>query len=112
MRRIVSFEEQPARAALRGRRGRGRRRAVAAGAFSRALKSRGDVIVDLAELSFADASLMFDLAMLAKRLRDARPPSPARDAQPQIARLIELVGLHRFPGVLVGSRRHPRSPSL
>jgi anti-anti-sigma regulatory factor len=57
------------------------------------------VIVDLTELAFADASLMLDLAMLARRLRAHGRAILLRGAQPQIRTLIELVGLHRLPGV-------------
>jgi anti-anti-sigma regulatory factor len=59
------------------------------------------VIVDLSELVFADASLMLDLAMLARRLRHAGSALRVRGAQPQIRALIEYVGLHRLPGVTV-----------
>jgi anti-anti-sigma regulatory factor len=57
------------------------------------------VIVDLSELAFADASLMLDFAMLARRLRAHGRALRLRDAQPQIRTLIEIVGLHRLPGV-------------
>lgn len=57
------------------------------------------MIVDLRELSFADASLMVDLAMLARRLRAHGLALYLRGAQPQIRTLIELVGLHRLPSV-------------
>ena len=57
------------------------------------------MVVDLRELSFADASLMVDLAMVARRLRQAGSLMTLRGAQPQIQRLIELVGLDRLPGV-------------
>ena len=60
---------------------------------------KADVIVDLSELVFADASLMLDLAMLARRLRSRGRAVLLRGAQPQIETLIELVGLHRLPGV-------------
>lgn len=73
----------------------GRRR----GAISRALKSRADVVVDFRDLYFADPSLMVDLAMLARRLRRRGVGLWIRGAQPQITRLIELVGLHRLDGV-------------
>ncbi len=65
----------------------------------RAIRAQRDVVVDLSELVFADASLMVDLAMLARRLRTGGQKILLRDAQPQIQRLIELVGLHRLPGV-------------
>jgi len=68
-------------------------------AFARAVKSGGDVVVDLSELVFADSSLIFDLAILAQRMRSHGCRLRVRQAQPQVARLIELVGLHRQPGV-------------
>lgn len=55
--------------------------------------------VDLTDLRFADASLMIDLAMLARRLRMRGRRVLVHGAQPQIYTLIELVGLHRIPGV-------------
>ena len=68
-------------------------------AFACAVKSGGDVVVDLSELVFADSSLIFDLAILAQRMRSHGCRLRVRQAQPQVARLIELVGLHRQPGV-------------
>lgn len=68
-------------------------------ALSRALKVQSDLVVDLTGLEFADASLMLDLAMLARRLRKAGSAMVVRGAEPQIRTLIELVGLHRLPGV-------------
>jgi anti-anti-sigma regulatory factor len=68
-------------------------------ALTRALRAQTDVTVDLTELAFADASLMLDLAMLARRLRADERQLLLRGAQPQIRTLIELVGLHRLPGV-------------
>ena len=65
----------------------------------RAIHAQTDVVVDLSELVFADPSLMVDFAMLARRLRASGRKILLRDAQPQIQRLIELVGLHRLPGV-------------
>jgi len=59
------------------------------------------VVVDLTELVFADTSLMLDLAMLARRLRVRGRAILLRGAQPQIRRMIEIVGLHRLPGVLL-----------
>ncbi len=56
-------------------------------------------MVDLSELVFADTSLMLDLAMLSRRLRRRGRAILLRGAQPQIWTLIELVGLHRLPGV-------------
>lgn len=59
------------------------------------------MVVDLSELVFADTSLMLDLAMIARRLRRHGRALLLRGAQPQIKTLIEMVGLHRLPGVLV-----------
>jgi anti-anti-sigma regulatory factor len=69
--------------------------------LARAIRAQADVIVDLGELSFADASLMVDLAMLARRLRTHGSSIRLRGAQPPIQALIEQVGLHRLPGVRV-----------
>jgi anti-anti-sigma regulatory factor len=74
----------------------------------RAIQARKDVIVDLSELAFADSSLMVDLALVARRLRVSGAAIRLRGAQPQIMRLIELVGLHRLPGV----RLDGTSPAL
>ncbi|MDQ3851059.1 MAG: hypothetical protein M3296_10670 [Actinomycetota bacterium] len=60
--------------------------------------------MDLTELAFADASLMLDLAMVARRLRMAGSAMRLRGAQPQIRTLIEYVGLHRLPGVTLETR--------
>ena len=57
--------------------------------------------MELAELAFADASLMLDLAMIARRLRKAGRMLILRGAQPDISVLIEYVGLHRLPGVAI-----------
>lgn len=70
-------------------------------ALSRALTATSDVVVDLSQLVWADPSLMLDLAMVARRLRRAGRDLVIRGAQPQIERLIELVGLHRLPGVRI-----------
>jgi anti-anti-sigma regulatory factor len=59
------------------------------------------VLVDLHGLVFADPSLMVDLAMVARRVRQAGGQIRIRGAQPQILRLIAIVGLHRLPGVVV-----------
>jgi anti-anti-sigma regulatory factor len=48
---------------------------------------------------FADTTLMVDLAMLSNRLRRRERRLLLQGAQPQIMHLIELVGLHRLPGV-------------
>ena len=95
---IVTFCEEPTILTCSGDEDRAtqslRRRAL-----SRALAANRDLLVDLSELSFADASLMVDLAMVARRLRQAGSSMRLRGAQPQIQRLIELVGLDRLPGV-------------
>jgi len=67
--------------------------------MTRAIRAQADVVVDLSELVFADASLMVDLALLARRLRAHGRAILLRGAQPQIRTLIELVGLHKVPGV-------------
>ena len=68
-------------------------------AISSALRSRADVHVDLRELTFADSSLMIDLALLARRLRASGRALRLQGAQPHIRRLIELMGLDRLPAV-------------
>ncbi len=70
-------------------------------ALSRAFRAAGDVVVDLRELDFADSSVMIDLALLARRLRHAGRVILLTGPQPQVRRLIELVGLHRLPGVVL-----------
>lgn len=64
--------------------------------------------MDLSELAFADSSLMVDLAVLARRLRFRGRAVRLSGAQPQVLTLIELVGLHRLPGV----RLEGASPAL
>lgn len=59
------------------------------------------MIVDLSELGFADVSLMLDLALLARRLRAHGWAILLRGPQPQIRTLIETVGIHRLPGVVL-----------
>lgn len=73
-----------------------RRRAVV-----RAIKARTDILVDLSQLSCADISLMLDFVTLARRLRLQGLALELRDPQPQIAALLELVGLDRSPGVQI-----------
>lgn len=63
------------------------------------MKAHGDVIVQLSELSFADTSLMLDLAALARRLRHRGSVLCLRAPQAQVRILIELVGLNRLDGV-------------
>jgi anti-anti-sigma factor len=70
-------------------------------ALTRAIRSQADVVVDLSELTFADSSLMVDFAVLARRLRTHGRKIFLRGAQPNVRRLIELVGLHRLPGVML-----------
>ena len=67
--------------------------------MSAALGARTDVVVDLTELTFADSSLMVDLAVLAQRLRAEGRKLRLRAPQPHIQKLIELMGLHRMPAV-------------
>ncbi len=69
--------------------------------MSAALAVKTDLLVDVSELAFADVSVMLDLALVARRLRQAGRRIVVRGAAPQIATLIELVGLHRMPGVTV-----------
>ncbi len=66
------------------------------------MRSRADVVVDLRELTFADASLMLDLAVLARRLRAQGRALLLRGPQPHIQRLIEMMGLDKLPAVAVG----------
>src|SRR5215212_1471437 len=82
--RIVSFDEQLGVLRVTGDEDRttsGRRRRP----LSAALSATRDVIVDLADLNFADPSLMIDLACLAQRLRAHGPhaaPAPPAAAHP------------------------------
>src|SRR3954447_22895068 len=69
-------------------------------AMSRALAASTYVVVDLGELTFADSSLMLDLAMVARRLRMAGRRLHLRNAQPQVWRVIEVVGVHRLARVV------------
>ena len=95
---IVDFDQQPPTLRCRGdedRSTQGSRRQ----ALVRAIQTEADVVVDLSELVFADASLMLDLAIVARRLRSHGRSLLLRGAQPQIRTLIEIVGLHRLPGV-------------
>ncbi|HEV3230446.1 MAG TPA: STAS domain-containing protein [Solirubrobacteraceae bacterium] len=71
------------------------------GPLSRALRGEDHLTVDLSELVFADTSLMLDLVMLARRLGKRERIMRMRGAQPQIQRLIELLGVHRLPGIAV-----------
>lgn len=98
--RIVDYAEHPPTLRCSGdedRATQARRRP----ALARAIKAPADVVVDLAELTWADASLMLDFVMLARRLRARGRGVALCNAQPQIVALIELVGLDRLPGVRV-----------
>jgi anti-anti-sigma factor len=97
---IVSFDEQLGILRVSGEEDRmtsGRRRRPLSAAFG----APRDVIVDLSELSFADSSLMIDLAVLAQRLRARGRKLLLRQPQPNVRQLIEIVGLHRLPSVLL-----------
>ncbi len=69
--------------------------------MTRALHAEFDVVVDLTELVFADASLMADLAMVSRRLRQRGSALLLMGARPQIVAVIENFGLHRLPGVRI-----------
>jgi anti-anti-sigma factor len=97
---IVSFSEHPPVIRCAGDEDRSTQ-SIRRPALSRALHAGGTVLVDLHELVFADPSLMVDLAMVARRLRQCEGNMRIRGAQPQIHRLIELVGLHRMPNVIL-----------
>jgi anti-anti-sigma factor len=99
-RRIVSYSEHPAVLCCTGDEDRSTQ-SLRRPALSRALRAGGTVLVDLNGLVFADPSLMIDLAMVARRIRQAGGTLRLRGAQPQIQRLIELVGLDRMPGIVV-----------
>jgi anti-anti-sigma regulatory factor len=100
---IVDFTESPPVLRCAGDEDRStqgcRRRALV-----RAIRAQTDVVVDLSELGFADVSLMIDLALLARRLRVGGRAIRLRGAQPQIRTLIEMVGIHRLPGVELEGR--------
>ena len=104
---IVDFDETSAILRCQGDEDRAtqgcRRRAL-----TLAIRAQRDVVVDLTALVFADSSLMLDLAALARRLRSHGHSVRLRCPQPQILNLIELVGLHRLPGV----RLEGASPAL
>ena len=67
--------------------------------MTRALRVSSDLVVELADLHFADPSLMVDLAFVARNVRRRDARLVLRMPQPQIRRLIEMVGLDRMPGV-------------
>jgi anti-anti-sigma regulatory factor len=75
----------------------------------RALKAKADVVVDLEDLSWADASLMLDFVMLARRMRAHGRELSLREPQPQVMVLLALVGLDRLPGVRI-ERTVPAEP--
>ena len=75
--------------------------ALRRGAMARASTATDDVVVDLTELVFADSSLMLDLMMLTQRIRRRGRRVLLQGAQPQIRALIEMVGVHRLPDVIV-----------
>jgi anti-anti-sigma regulatory factor len=107
---IVSFDEQLGLLRVTGEEDRttsGRRRRP----LSVALRATRDVVVDLSELNFADPSLMIDLACLAQRLRARGRTLSLRHPQPHIRQLIELVGLHRLPSVLVIAAQPAPAPA-
>jgi anti-anti-sigma regulatory factor len=60
---------------------------------------------------FADSSLMLDLVMVARRLRKHGHQLVLYSAQPQIHRLIELVGIDRLPGVTVEQHAPAAAPA-
>lgn len=100
MPRIVSYDAEQAILVVMGEEDQltsGRRRR----ALSSALQAGHDVVVDLRGLSFADSSLMLDLAVLARRLRQRGRSLRLHQPQPQVQRLIEMMGLHRLPAVAV-----------
>ena len=102
-RSIVCFDEQTGVLRVSGDEDRmtsGRRRRP----LSAALRATCDLTVDLSGLRYADASLMIDLACLAQRLRAHGRQVSLVDPPPVIRRLIELVGLHRLPSVLLVER--------
>ena len=103
---IVTYEDSPPTLRCCGdedRSTQSRRRQ----ALSQVLCAPADVTVDLAELAFADPSLMLDLMMVARRLRKAGRMLTLRDAQPDISVLIVYVGLHRLPGVTIAPAPTP-----
>ena len=55
----------------------------------------------MSQLTFADSSFVLDVAFVARRLRRTGRLLLVRDPQPQVWRVIEMVGLHRLPGVIV-----------
>ena len=76
-------------------------------ALVRAMKAQTDIVADLSELAWADVSLMLDFVTLARRLRVQGLTLSLRNPQPQIAALLELVGLDRVPGVRIERSSEP-----
>lgn len=97
---IVEFDEKPPTLRCRGDEDRVTQ-GVRRQAFARAIRAQADLIVDLSELVFADASLMLDFVMLARRLRRRDRAMVLYDAQPHIRALIERLGLHRLEGISI-----------
>jgi anti-anti-sigma factor len=97
---IVSFVEHPAVLRCSGDEDR-TTQSLRRPALSRALRAGEMLLVDLEGLVFADPSLMVDIAMVARRVRQRGGSTRIAGAQPQIHKLIEIVGLHRMPGVFV-----------
>ena len=64
-------------------------------------------MVDLSELTFADPSLMIDLACIAQRLRTHGGMLMIRSPQPHIRALIEMMGVHRLPAVTLVTPPEP-----
>jgi anti-anti-sigma factor len=95
---IVHFDQQRGLLRVAGDEDRAtsglRRRPISA-----ALSAECDVVVDLTDLRFADSSLMVDLAVLGQRLRSQGRKLRLRGPQPQVQKLIELMGLHRLPAI-------------
>jgi anti-anti-sigma regulatory factor len=96
--RIVEFDEPAATLRCSGDEDRATQ-GIRRPALARAIRAQTDVVVDLSQLVFADSSVMLDLAVLARRLRVRGRGILLRGARPQIMTLIQLVGLHRLPGV-------------
>lgn len=97
---IVSYCEQPPVLHVSGDEDR-TTQALRRGAIARASTADDDVVVDMTHLVFADPSLMLDLMMLAQRIRRRGRRVLLRGAQPQIRTLIEMVGVHRLPDVVL-----------
>ncbi len=103
---IVTYEDNPPTLRCYGDEDRSTQ-SLRRQALSQALCAPADVLVDLAELAFADPSLMLDFVMVARRLRKAGRVLTLRGAQPDISVLIEYVGLHRLPGVNIAPAPTP-----